>query len=120
MMNLFKRKLLVLIPILAIIGPGIIAGNVDNDAAGITNYSIAGAQFGYSLLWVLFLSTFSLAVTQEIGARMGLVTGKGLGALIREKFGVKWTAFVMIILFFANLGTIAAEFAGVAASLEIF
>ncbi|OGH11128.1 MAG: Mn transporter [Candidatus Levybacteria bacterium RIFCSPLOWO2_01_FULL_36_13] len=120
MMNLFKRKLLVLIPILAIIGPGIIAGNVDNDAAGITNYSIAGAHFGYSLLWVLFLSTFSLAVTQEIGARMGLVTGKGLGALIREKFGVKWTAFVMIILFFANLGTIAAEFAGVAASLEIF
>lgn len=109
-----------LIPVLAIIGPGIIAGNVDNDAAGITNYSIAGAHFGYSLLWVLFLSTFSLAVTQEIGARMGLVTGKGLGALIREKFGVRWTAFVMVILFFANLGTLAAEFAGVAASLEIF
>lgn len=120
MMNIFKRKFLILLPILAIIGPGIIAGNVDNDAAGITNYSIAGAHFGYSLLWVLFLSTFSLALTQEIGARMGLVTGKGLGALIREKFGVKWTAFVMVILFLANLGTIAAEFAGVAASMEIF
>lgn len=115
-----KRRFLFLIPVLAILGPGIIAGNADNDAGGITNYSIAGASFGYSLLWVLLLTTFSLAITQEIGARMGLVTGKGLGSLIREKFGIKWTAFVMVILFVANMGTIAAEFAGIAASMEIF
>lgn len=115
-----KRRFLFLVPVLAILGPGIIAGSADNDAGGITNYSIAGASFGYSLLWVLLLTTFSLALTQEIGARMGLVTGKGLGSLIREKFGIKWTAFVMVILFAANMGTIAANFAGIAASMEIF
>lgn len=119
-MNIFKRKLLVLLPLLAVIGPGIIAGNADNDAGGITNYSVAGASFGYSLLWVLFLTTFALAVTQEIGARMGLATGKGLGSLIREKFGIRWTAFIMTILFVANMGTIAAEFAGIAVAMEIF
>lgn len=122
-MNLFKRlkrRIIFIIPLLAILGPGIIAGNADNDAGGITNYSIAGASFGYSLLWVLLLTTFSLAVTQEIGARLALVTGKGLGGLIREKFGIRWTAFVMSILFIANMGTIAAEFAGIAASMEIF
>lgn len=107
-------------PILAIIGPGIISGSVDNDAGGITTYSIAGANFGYSLLWILFLTTFALALTQEIGARMGLVTGKGLAALIREKFGIKWTTFIMFVLFIANIGTIAAEFAGIATALEIF
>lgn len=114
--NLFAR----LLPLLAIIGPGIISGSVDNDAGGITTYSLAGAQFGYSLLWVLFLTTFALAVTQEIGARMGIVTGKGLGALIREKYGVRWTAFTMIVLLISNIGTIAAEFAGIAAAFEIF
>ncbi len=115
-----KKRFLFLIPIFAIIGPGIIAGNADNDAGGITTYSVAGANFGFSLLWVLLLTTFALALTQEIGARMGLVTGKGLGALIREKFGVKWTAFIMACLFLANIGTISAEFAGVAAALSIF
>jgi len=122
-MNIFKkirRRFIFLIPIFAIIGPGIIAGNADNDAGGITTYSVAGANFGYSLLWVLLLTTFALALTQEIGARMGLVTGKGLGALIREKFGVRWTAFVMVCLFISNIGTISAEFAGVAAALSIF
>ncbi|HLY65441.1 MAG TPA: divalent metal cation transporter, partial [Chloroflexota bacterium] len=69
-------------------GPGIIVASADNDAGGITTYSIAGAQFGFRLLWILFLTTFSLAITQEMGARMGIVTGKGLGGLIREKFGV--------------------------------
>lgn len=108
-----------LFPILAVIGPGIISGSVDNDAGGIATYSVAGASFGYSLLWVLFLTTFALAVTQEIGARMGLVTGKGLASLIREKFGVRWTTFIMAVLFIANIGTIAAEFAGIAAALEI-
>lgn len=115
-----KRRFLRLLPLLAIIGPGIISGSVDNDAGGITTYSIAGASFGFSLLWILFLSTFSLAVTQEIGARMGIATGKGLASLIREKFGLKWTTFVMVILFVANIGTVAAEFAGIAASLQIF
>ncbi len=118
--NLFKRRFLLLLPLLAIIGPGIISGSVDNDAGGITTYSVAGASFGLTLLWVLFLTTITLAITQEIGARMGLVTGKGLASLIREKFGIKWTTFVMICLFIANMGTIAAEFAGIAASLSIF
>lgn len=120
MMNTFKRRILLLVPLFAVIGPGIISGSADNDAGGITNYSIAGATYGYGLLWVLFLTTFALAITQEIGARMGMVTGKGLGSLIREKFGIRWTAFIMGILFFANMGTIAAEFAGIAASMEIF
>lgn len=119
-MIFFKNKFLRLLPILAIIGPGIIAGSVDNDAGGIATYSIAGGNFGYSLLWVLFLTTFSLAITQEIGARMGIATGKGLSSLVREKFGVRWTTFIMAVLFIANIGVIAAEFAGVAASLEIF
>lgn len=118
-MSSFKKKLLAIIPILAILGPGIISGSVDNDAGGIATYSLAGGQFGYSLLWVLLITTFALAVTQEIGARMGLSTGKGLASLIREKFGVRWTTFIMIILFIANIGTIAAEFAGIAAALEI-
>jgi len=118
--KLIRRRLLLFLPVLFIIGPGIISGSADNDAGGITSYSIAGASFGYSLLWVLFLTTFSLAITQEIGARMGLVTGKGLASLIREKFGIRWTTFVMAVLFIANMGTIAAEFAGIAASLEIF
>src|SRR5579871_3269762 len=94
----FKRILFRLLPLLVIIGPGIISGSVDNDAGGIATYSVAGASFGFSLLWVLFLTTFSLAITQEIGARMGLVTGKGLASLIREKFGIRWTAFIMFIL----------------------
>jgi NRAMP (natural resistance-associated macrophage protein)-like metal ion transporter len=115
-----KRRFLFLIPIFAILGPGIISGNADNDAGGITTYSVAGANFGHSLLWILLLTTFILALTQEIGIRMGLVTGKGLGALIREKFGIRWTTFVMVCLFISNIGTISAEFAGVAAALSIF
>ncbi|OGH04046.1 MAG: Mn transporter [Candidatus Levybacteria bacterium RBG_16_35_11] len=119
-MKEFRRKLFKrLLPFLIVIGPGIIAGTADNDAGGITTYSVAGANFGYSLLWVLFLTTFSLAITQEIGARMGLVTGKGLASLIREKFGIGWTTFVMAVLFIGNTGVIAAEFAGIGASLEI-
>lgn len=119
-MNRFSALFARLLPMLAIIGPGIISGSVDNDAGGITTYSVAGANFGYSMLWALFLTTFALAVTQEVGARMGLVTGKGLAALIREKFGVRWTTFIMGVLLIANIGTIAAEFAGIAAAFEIF
>lgn len=118
-MKLIRNYWIRLLPLLAIIGPGIISGSVDNDAGGITTYSVAGAQFGYSLLWVLFVTTFALAVTQEIGARMGITTGKGLASLIREKFGIRWTTFIMFVLIAANIGTIAAEFAGIAASLEL-
>jgi NRAMP (natural resistance-associated macrophage protein)-like metal ion transporter len=116
----FRSYFLRLLPLLAVLGPGIIAGSVDNDAGGIATYSVAGANFGYSLLWVLFITTFALAVTQEVGARMGLVTGKGLASLIREKFGLRWTTFIMVVLLVANIGTIAAEFAGIAAAFEIF
>ena len=104
---------------LAILGPGIITANADNDAGGISTYSVAGAQYGYSLLWVLFVITFSLAVTQEMGARTGAATGKGLAALIRERYGVKWTLFAMVCTLFANLATTVAEFAGVAAAGEL-
>jgi NRAMP (natural resistance-associated macrophage protein)-like metal ion transporter len=118
--KLIRHRLIFLLPIFAVIGPGIIAGNADNDAGGITTYSVAGANFGLSLLWILLLTTFALAITQEIGARMGLVTGKGLASIIREKFGIRWTTFVMACLFVSNIGTIAAEFAGVAAAMGIF
>jgi len=118
-MTRFKQQLVRVLPVLAVLGPGIISGSVDNDAGGIATYSLAGAQFGLSLLWVLFITTFSLAITQEVGARMGLVTGKGLASLIREKFGIRWTTFIMAVLLIANIGTIAAEFAGIAAAFEI-
>jgi Mn2+/Fe2+ NRAMP family transporter len=104
----------------SIIGPGIIAANADNDAGGISTYSIVGAHFGTKMLWVLLLVTFSLAITQEMGVRIGLVTRQGLGGVIRENFGVKWTAFAMLTMLVANMGTITAEFAGIASSFEIF
>jgi NRAMP (natural resistance-associated macrophage protein)-like metal ion transporter len=104
----------------SVLGPGIITANVDNDAGGITTYSIAGAHFGYDLLWTLIPITIALIVVQEMSARMGVVTGKGLADLIRETFGVKPTVVLLIGLIAANLGTTAAEFAGVAASMEIF
>jgi Mn2+/Fe2+ NRAMP family transporter len=105
---------------LSVLGPGIITANVDNDAGGITTYSIAGAHFGYSLLWTLIPITVALIVVQEMCARMGVVTGKGLADLIRENFGVRPTVFLLIGLVAANLGITAAEFAGIAASMEIF
>jgi NRAMP (natural resistance-associated macrophage protein)-like metal ion transporter len=106
--------------ILAVVGPGIITANVDNDAGGITTYSLAGAQFGYGLLWTLIPITVALAVIQEMCARMGAVTGKGLADLIREQYGVKATFYVMVALLFTNLANTVAEFAGVTAALEIF
>jgi len=109
-----------LLGIVAIIGPGIITANVDNDAGGITTYSLAGAQFGYSLLWTLIPVTVALIVIQEMCARMGVVTGKGLADLIREQYGVKVTFYIMVALLLANLANTIAEFAGVAAALEIF
>lgn len=119
--DFFHEKIYARIAIfLAIVGPGIITANADNDAGGITTYSVVGAHYGYSLLWMLVLITFSLAVTQEMGARMGAATGKGLASLIREKFGVRWTLFAMICTLVANLATTVAEFAGIAAAGELF
>ncbi|GAB4387534.1 MAG: Nramp family divalent metal transporter [Thermodesulfovibrionales bacterium] len=105
---------------LSLMGPGIITASIDNDAAGITTYSVTGARFGYSLLWTLIPTTVALIVTQEMVARMGVITGKGLSDLIRENYGVKATFYMMAGLFVANFGTTAAEFAGWAASWEIF
>jgi len=105
---------------LAVLGPGLIAASADNDAQGITTYSIIGARFGYELLWLTLIAGVALLVTQEIGARLGMVTGKGLSALIRERHGVRAAAAVMLLLLVANLGTTAAEFAGMAAAMEVF
>jgi len=101
-------------------GPGIITANVDNDAGGIATYSMAGAHFGYSLLWVLIPVTLALVVVQEISARLGAVTGKGLGELIREQFGLRITFYLLVALVVTNFGNTVAEFAGLAAAMEIF
>ncbi|MGA2091095.1 MAG: Nramp family divalent metal transporter [Endomicrobiales bacterium] len=104
----------------AILGPGIVTGSVDNDAGGITTYSVAGAMYGYSLLWTLIPSFIVLVIVQEMNARMGIVTGKGLADLIRENFGVKITFFIFLGLVAADIGNTATEFAGVAGSLDVF
>jgi NRAMP (natural resistance-associated macrophage protein)-like metal ion transporter len=114
-MSLWKRMII----FLSVMGPGIITANIDNDASGITTYSVAGARFGYSLLWILIPTTIALVVIQEMVARMGVITGKGLSDLIRENYGVKSTLFMMAALLIANLGTTIADFAGWAASMEI-
>lgn len=105
---------------LSVIGPGIITANIDNDASGITTYSVAGARFGYALLWTLLPTTIALIVVQEMIARLGVVTGKGLSYLIRENYGVRTAFFMMVGLLVANFGTTVADFAGWAASMEIF
>jgi NRAMP (natural resistance-associated macrophage protein)-like metal ion transporter len=104
---------------LLILGPGLIAAMAGNDAGGTATYSIVGAMFGYNMLWMLILVGISLIVIQEMCARMGVVTGKGLSDLIREEFGVRWTFFAMAILLVANIAVTISEFAGIAASLEI-
>src|SRR4051794_29207739 len=104
----------------AVVGPGFITANVDNDAGGIFTYSQAGAQFGYTLLWTMIPITVALVVVQEMAARMGAVTGKGLSDLIREEFGFRVTFFLMVTLVVTNFGNVVAEFAGVASSLELF
>ncbi|HUJ19188.1 MAG TPA: divalent metal cation transporter [Nitrospirota bacterium] len=106
--------------VLSVIGPGFIAGNAGNDAGGIATYSIVGAREGYGLLWALVLITFALAVVQEMSSRMGVVTGKGFGDLVREQFGLKVALAVMALFVFANLTVTIAEFAGIAASIELF
>jgi len=114
--NIWRRVVL----FLSILGPGLITVNAGNDAGGITTYAYVGATYGFKMLWGLFLSIISLAIIQEMNARMGIVTGKGLSDLIRENFGVKWTFFIMIVLFIANFGVTVGDFAGIAASLELF
>jgi Mn2+/Fe2+ NRAMP family transporter len=115
--RVWVRQLLLM---LSVIGPGLITANVDNDATGITGYSLAGANYGYGLLWAVILITISLAVVQEMVARMGVVTGKGLADLIREKFGVRITFWSMLLLLIANAATTVAEFAGVSGAMSIF
>jgi len=109
-----------LVLFLAVVGPGFITANVDNDAGGIYTYSLAGAQFGYSLLWTMIPITVALVVVQEMASRLGAVTGKGLSDLIREEFGFRVTFFMMLALVVTNFGNVVAEFAGVASSLELF
>src|SRR5512145_1143352 len=113
----FIKKLLIFF---AILGPGIITGSVDNDAGGITTYSVAGAIYGYGLIWTLIPSFIVLLIIQEMNARMGIVTGKGLSDLIRENAGIKITFFIFIGLLLSNIGNTTTEFAGVAGSMEIF
>ncbi|HZO74821.1 MAG TPA: Nramp family divalent metal transporter [Ktedonobacteraceae bacterium] len=115
--RVWMRQLLLM---LSVIGPGLITANVDNDATGITGYSLAGAQYGYGLLWAVVLVTISLAVVQEMVARMGVITGKGLSDLIRERFGVRITFWSMLLLLIANIATTVAEFAGIAGAMDIF
>ena len=109
-----------IIVFLAILGPGIITGSVDNDAGGITTYSVAGALYGYNLLWTMFPAFLVLVVVQEMNARMGIVTGKGLADLIREYVGVKITFFIFVGLLIADIGNTTTEFAGVAGSMQVF
>ena len=119
-MNFLKSWRARLVLFLAVVGPGFITANVDNDAGGIFTYSLAGAQFGYSLLWTMIPITIALVVVQEMCSRMGAVTGKGLSDLIREEFGFRVTFWLMLALVVTNFGNVVSEFAGVASSLELF
>src|SRR5713226_374994 len=119
-MKLLKRWRGRTVLFLAVVGPGIITANVDNDAGGILTYSQAGAQYGFLLLWTMIPITLALVVVQEMASRMGAVTGKGLSDLIREEFGFRLTFFLMLALVVTNFGNVVAEFAGVASSLELF
>ena len=120
MKSLFKSWKIRIMLVLAVVGPGFITANVDNDAAGIFTYSQAGAQFGYTLLWTMIPITIALIVVQEMAARLGAVTGKGLSDLIREEFGFRLTFLVMVTLVITNFGNVVAEFAGIASSLDLF
>ena len=117
MLKRWQRRILLF---LAVLGPGFITANVDNDAGGILTYSGAGAQFGYSLLWTILPITVALIVVQEMCARMGVVTGKGLSDLIREEFGLRATFITMVLLLIVNFGLVVTEFIGIAGSMELF
>jgi NRAMP (natural resistance-associated macrophage protein)-like metal ion transporter len=113
----FRARLLIF---LAILGPGIITANVDNDAGGIYTYSVAGAKYGFSLLWTLIPITIALIIVQEMVGRMGVVTGKGLADLIREEYGFRTTFILMVLLIITNLGNTVSEFAGLASGMSVF
>jgi Mn2+/Fe2+ NRAMP family transporter len=119
-MNRWRRWRMSILLILAVLGPGFITANVDNDSGGIYTYATAGAQFGYALLWTMIPMAIMLAFAQEISARMGVVTGKGLSELIREEFGLRITAMLMFGLVLCNLGDVVSEFAGVSSSAALF
>ncbi len=112
-----RRRLYI---ILAVMGPGIVSASAGNDAGGITTYTTVGASYGFQMLWMLVIIAFSLAIVQEMCARMGAVTGKGLSDLIREQFGVRWTAFAMLVLLISNAMVTVSEFSGIAAAMELF
>jgi Mn2+/Fe2+ NRAMP family transporter len=116
----FKMRWKGLLTFLAVAGPGIITSNVDNDAGGIATYSMAGSYYGYRLLWSLIPIMVALIIIQEMSGRMGVLTGKGLSDLIRERFGVRITVYLLLGVVLTNFGNVIAEFAGVASSLEIF
>jgi NRAMP (natural resistance-associated macrophage protein)-like metal ion transporter len=120
MMNFWRRWRVRILLLVAVLGPGFITANVDNDAGGIYTYALAGAKFGYGLLWTMIPMALMLTFAQEISARMGVTTGKGLSELIREQFGLRTTATLMIGLVLCNLGDVMSEFAGVASSSELF
>src|SRR5947207_12437656 len=109
-----------LIAFLAVMGPGLIAGIAGNDAGGITTYSLMGARTGLSLLWLFPITIVILAIVQEMAARLGVVTGQGLSDLIRDRFGVRWTAFAMVILLVANIANTVAEFSGASLATDLF
>lgn len=115
--NKLKRRLVIF---LIVLGPGVITAMADNDAGGVATYSIVGARFGYSMLFILLVITILLALTQEMGARLAVVTGKGLADLIREHYGIKISAVVFLVLFIANMGSIVANFAGLTAGISLF
>ena len=119
-MSVWRRWRTSLFLFFAVLGPGFITANVDNDAGGIFTYSQAGAQYGYKLLWTLLPITIALIVVQEMCARMGVVTGKGLSDLIREEFGLRMTFFIMLLLVLVNFGNVIAEFSGIVGSTELF
>src|SRR3977135_4166163 len=119
-MALWRRWRTRLTLFLAVLGPGFITANVDNDSGGILTYSQAGAQYGYTLLWTIIPITLALIVVQEMCARMGVVTGKGLSDLIREEFGLRMTFFMMLLLVIVNFGNVMAEFSGIAGSMQLF
>src|ERR1700733_7310232 len=117
---MWKRGRTRILLFLAVLGPGFITANVDNDSGGILTYSQAGAQFGYTMLWTMLPVTLALIVVQEMCARMGAVTGKGLSDLIREEFGLRLTIIIMVLLVLVNFGNVIGEFSGIAGSLQLF
>src|ERR1700712_1156415 len=119
-MRMLKSWKIRILLFLAVLGPGFITANVDNDAGGILTYSQAGAQYGYTLLWTMLPITVALIVVQEMCARMGAVTGKGLSDLIREEFGLRIMSVVLLLLVIVNFCNVAAEFAGIAGSMQLF